>query len=117
MARCAASKRTRTLTPTNHFRGLATSADSQRLLVLTYFVGYSKLVADQICDGEAVEKTESCSGIRKRDVVRCRKIFCQIAVKEMGHSGAKVARFPGITTSGVNCLAVSDLLSDIGKYH
>jgi hypothetical protein len=85
--------------------------------VLTYFIGYSKLVADQICDGEGVEKIELCSGIRKRDVVRCRKIFCQIAVKEMGHSGAEVARFLGITTAGVNCLAASDLLSDIGKYH
>ncbi len=43
-------------------------------------------------------------------------MFCQIAVKKMGYSGADVARFLGITTSAVNRLAVSDELPEIAKY-
>jgi hypothetical protein len=54
---------------------------------------------------------------RLQDVVRCRKIVCQIAIKKMGYSGAHVARFLCITTSGVNRLAASDVLSDTEKYH
>ena len=50
-----------------------------------------------------------------RDVVKCRKIFCQIVVKKMGYSGEDVARFLGITTSGVIRLAASDVLSDTEK--
>ena len=49
-------------------------------------------------------------------MVKARRIFCQIAVKRMGYSGADVARFLGITTSAVNRLAVSDELAEIEKY-
>ncbi|MDY6972116.1 MAG: hypothetical protein SV775_07285, partial [Thermodesulfobacteriota bacterium] len=71
-----------------------------------------EILADQICDGEGVEKIELCSGIRKRNVVKSRKIFCQIAVRKTVYSGADLARFLGITTSGVNRLAASDVLPD-----
>ena len=75
-----------------------------------------EILADQICDGEGVEKIELCSGIRKGNMVKCRKMFCQIAVKKMGYSGADVARFLGITILGVNRLSASDVLSDTEKY-
>ncbi len=48
-------------------------------------------------------------------MVKCRRIFCQIAVKKMGYSGADVARFLGITTSAVNRLAAPKVLSDTEK--
>ena len=48
--------------------------------------------------------------------MKSRRIFCQIAVKKMGYSGADVARFLGINTSAVNRLAVSDELSEVEKY-
>jgi hypothetical protein len=51
-----------------------------------------------------------------RKVVKSRRIFCQIAVKKMGYSGADVARFLGINTSAVNRLAVSDELPEVEKY-
>jgi len=73
-------------------------------------------LSEKICEGEGVDKSELCSGIRKRDVVKSRKIFCQLAVKKMGYSGAEVGRFLGITTSAVNRLAVSDELPEINKY-
>jgi hypothetical protein len=56
------------------------------------------------------------SGLRKREGVKSRRIFCQIAVKKMGYSGADVARFLGITTSAVNRLAVSDELPGVENY-
>ena len=76
-----------------------------------------EILADPICDGEGVEKIELCSGIRERNVVKCRKMFCQIAVRKMGYSGAEVARDPAATTSGVNRISASDVLSDTEKYH
>ena len=48
--------------------------------------------------------------------MKSRRIFCQIAVKKMGYSGADVARFLGINTSAVNRLAVSDELPEVKKY-
>jgi REP element-mobilizing transposase RayT len=73
-------------------------------------------LAKQICLGEEVDELELRSGLRKRKIVKSRKIFCQIAVKKMGYSGADVARFLGINTSAVNRLAVSDELPDIEEY-
>lgn len=46
-------------------------------------------------------------GRRKgRPVAKARKRFCQLA-KEMGYSGAAVARYLGVTTSLVNYYAAS----------
>jgi len=81
-------------------------------------------LTEKICKGEGVDKSELCSGVRKRDVVKSRKIVCQEsrkivcqgAVKKMGYSGADVARFLGITTSAVNRLAASEELPEIEKY-
>jgi putative transposase len=74
------------------------------------------LLAGKICKGEGAEISDLCSGIRKKDVVRSRRIYCQLAVKRMGYSGAEIARFLGITTSAVNRLAASDELQDLEKY-
>jgi putative transposase len=73
-------------------------------------------LAGKICKVEGLEISDLCSGTRKKEVVRSRRIFCQIAVKRMGYSGAEIARFLGITTSAVNRLAVSDELQDLEKY-
>jgi len=73
-------------------------------------------LALKVCEGQGVDEGELRSGLRKRQVVKSRRIFCQIAVKKMGYSGADVARFLGITTSAVNRLAVSDELSEVQKY-
>ena len=73
-------------------------------------------LAERIFHNEGVEKEDLVSGSRKREVVKSRKIFCQIAIKRMGYSGAEVARFLGITTSAANRLAASDKISEIEKY-
>jgi REP element-mobilizing transposase RayT len=73
-------------------------------------------LTEKICQREGMDRSVLCSGIRKREVVKSRRIFCQLAVKRMGYSGANVARFLGITTSAVNRLAVSDEIPEIMKY-
>ena len=73
-------------------------------------------LATKVCEGEGIEETELRSGSRKKEVVKSRRIFAQIAVMKMGYSGADVARFLGITTSAVNRLAVSDELPEVEKY-
>ena len=42
-------------------------------------------LARDICEGEGVEEADLRSGLRKRDVVKSRRIFCQVAVKRMGY--------------------------------
>jgi hypothetical protein len=51
---------------------------------------------------------EELKGVRRRRVVSAAiKIFCQLAVKKYGHTGASVSRFLGVTTSLVNRYAAS----------
>jgi putative transposase len=73
-------------------------------------------LAKRIVRGEGVVESELCSGIRKREVVRARKLFCQLAIGRMGYPGAEVARFLGVTTSSVNRLVVSEEVSGLKKY-
>lgn len=73
-------------------------------------------LATKVCEGEGIEEAELRSGSRKKQVVKARRLFSQIAVLKMGYSGADVARFLGITTSAVNRLAVSGDVPKVAKY-
>jgi len=73
-------------------------------------------LAKRIMEGEGIEETELRSGTRKREVVRARRLFCQLAIRKMGYPGAEVARFLGVTTSSVNRQAVSQEGANLIKY-
>ena len=60
----------------------------------------------QVGKEEKVEPEEIRRGSRRRPVARARKRLCRVA-KEMGYSGAAVARYLGVTTSLVNYYASS----------
>jgi len=45
-----------------------------------------------------------------------RKVFCQVAVKKLGYSGAAVARFLGVTTSLINRYASSEEVGNLDQY-
>jgi putative transposase len=89
---------------------------AKKTLRLTVKIADLAFLARKLCEGQGVDEVEFRSGLRKRQVVNSRRIFCQIAVKRMGYSGADVARFLGITTSAVNRLAVSDELPEVENY-
>ncbi|MDI7260853.1 MAG: transposase [Thermodesulfobacteriota bacterium] len=73
-------------------------------------------LAKRIMEGEGIEETELRSGLRKKEVVRARRVFCQLAIGKIGYPGAEVARFLGVTTSSVNRLAVSQEGANLKKY-
>ena len=69
-----------------------------------------------LCTGERIAAADLHAGRRTRRVVQARRLFCHVAVRGMGYSGAAVARFLGVTTSAVNRLAASDDLPQTRKY-
>jgi putative transposase len=69
-----------------------------------------------LCAGERIAAADLHAGRRTQEVVQARRLFCQVAVRGMGHSGAAVARFLGVTTSGVNRLAASEDLPQTRNY-
>jgi putative transposase len=73
-------------------------------------------LAKRVMEGQGMEETELRSGTRKREVVRARRMFCQLAIGKMGYPGAEVARYLGVTTSSVNRLAVSEEVGNLTKY-
>lgn len=73
-------------------------------------------LAKKISVKEGLTLSDLRSGARTRLVVKSRRLFCQIAVRKMGYSGAMVARFLGVTTSAVNRLAMSAELPDLMNY-
>jgi len=70
----------------------------------------------EVAEREGTDKDELRAPRRTRGVVRVIKLFCQVAVRKYGHSGASVARFLGVTTSLVNRYAASGDLLELGKY-
>ena len=59
-------------------------------------------LAIRTCEKHNISQAEFCSGSRRHEVTEVRGIFAWIAVRELGYSGADVARYLGITTSCVN---------------
>lgn len=99
-------------------RRLLTEADRREKETLRLFYrvpDLSGLAAVFVKEG-GVEEQELRSGIRKREVVKARRLFCQLAVGKMGYPGAEVARFLGVTTSAVNRLVVSEETASLTKY-
>jgi len=59
-------------------------------------------LALSVCEKHNISLTELRSGSRRHEIVEVRKIVSWIAVRELGYSGADVARYLGVTTSCVN---------------
>ena len=49
-------------------------------------------------------------------VVRGRKVFCQVAVRKLGYTGASAARFPGMTTPSVNRMARLEEMTELDAW-
>ncbi len=65
-------------------------------------------------EGEEEEKVQG--GDRRGSVVGARKLFCRVAVKRLGYTGASVARFLGVTTSLVNWYVSSEEVGNLDQY-
>jgi hypothetical protein len=71
-------------------------------------------VCRQICDVYGVSEGELCSGSRRRPVVVARGALAWIAVRELGYSGADVARYLGVSTSCVTRTVATGQQPDVG---
>lgn len=58
-------------------------------------------LAEKVCEIHQVSLGELRSGSRRKEIVEARRVFSWLAVKELGYSGAEVARYLGVTTSCV----------------
>ncbi len=74
------------------------------------------VLTKKVVAGKGFKESGLRCGDRRKEVVKGRKLFCRLAVKEMGYSGTAAARDLRVTTSAVNRLAVSEELPDLKKY-
>jgi len=71
-------------------------------------------VCQEVCETFDVSPGELCAGGRRRPVVAARDALSWIAVRELGYSGADVARFLGVTNSCVTRSVSAGKRPDIG---
>jgi len=59
------------------------------------------VLAEKVCEVHGIKAGELRSGSRRDEIVKARRVFSVLAVKELGYSGAEVARYLGVTSSCV----------------
>ncbi len=59
-------------------------------------------LAERVCKNYDISAGEMRSGSRRHKVVKARQVLFWFGVRELGYSGAEVARYLGVTTSCVN---------------
>ena len=59
-------------------------------------------LADKVCNKYDISAWELRSGSRRHKVVNARQVLFWFGVRELGYSGAEVARYLGVSTSCVN---------------
>ncbi len=74
---------------------------------------YLKELAQQVCKKYNISLGELRSGSRRRDVVQARGAISWIGVRELGYSGADVARNLGVPNSCVTRFVASRQQPDI----
>jgi REP element-mobilizing transposase RayT len=74
-----------------------------------------KKLSSRVSRSGGVEWDLVRSGSRVRKMVLVRRLFCQLAVKKFGYSGAEVARYLGASTSSVTRLANSPELPELHR--
>ena len=65
-------------------------------------------LAGRVCRQYKISVGELCSGSRRQRVVQARAVLSWVGVRELGYSGAEVARYLGVTNSCVTRIAASD---------
>ena len=72
-----------------------------------------KALAEKVAEKYNVSIGELRSGGRRRAVVQARRAMSWIGVRELGYSGADVARYLGVTNSCVTRLISAGQMPDI----
>ena len=75
-----------------------------------------KTLLHEVARREGLGEEEMKGRSRRVRLVRGRKIFCQVAVRKLGYTGASVARFIGMTTSSVNRMARQEEMAGLSAW-
>jgi hypothetical protein len=75
-----------------------------------------KALLSEVAKREGLGEEEVRGRSRREVVVRGRKVFCQVAVRKLGYTGASVARFLGMTTSSVNRMARMEEITELDAW-
>jgi len=78
-----------------------------------YFDKHYKALAEKVSERYNVSIGELRSGDRRRAVVKSRRAMSWIGVRELGYSGADVARYLGVTNSCVTRMISAGEKQDI----
>jgi REP element-mobilizing transposase RayT len=73
-------------------------------------------LAKRVCEVHGVRRGELLSGSRRHEIVEARQVMSRLSVKELGYSGAEVARYLGVTNSCVTRAAATGNVPDSEKY-
>ena len=92
-----------------------TEAKQRETLRLNRKVQELSEILRELGEREGLDERSLRTVRRARRIVRVIKLFCQLAVRKYGHTGASVARFLGVTTSLVNRYAASGDSFELGK--
>jgi len=74
------------------------------------------VLAARVCGVHGVRSGELLSGSRRRDIIETRRVMSWLSVRELGYSGAEVARYLGVTSSCVTRVASGREVPDVDKY-
>jgi REP element-mobilizing transposase RayT len=92
-----------------------TEAKERETLRLNRKVQGLSEILREVGEREGLDERSLRTVRRARKIVRVIKLFCQLAVRKYGHTGASVARFLGVTTSLVNRYAASGDSFELGE--
>jgi len=73
-------------------------------------------LAEKVCEVHGINSGELRSGSRRDEIVEARRVFSLLAVKELGYSGAAVARYLGVTNSCVTRAVSAEEAPEKEKY-
>jgi len=73
-------------------------------------------LAEKVCEVHGINFGELRSGSRRDEIVEARRVFSSLAVKELGYSGAAVARYLGVTNSCVTRAVSAEEAPEREKY-
>jgi hypothetical protein len=62
-------------------------------------------LAERVSGIHGVSRNELRAGSRRREILKARRDFSQVAVKLLGYAGAEVSRYLGVTSSCVTRIA------------
>ena len=73
-------------------------------------------LAEKICEVHGIHAGELRSGSRRGEIVEAPRVLSRMAVKELGYSGAAVARYLGVTNSCVTRAVSAEKAPQKEKY-